>query len=354
MSHKQPIIPSVPLELWRPLYSAAEQFRKNAPWQWMDDCNVFGVQSKHSKQTLYGCVMGSAGQTFGLAIYRGAEGLGMFLALQNGDVEPEDETIHMRQNSLLAELTSKKYLEDFDLEIVNKLGLRPKGKNSWPLFRSMLPDHSPWPISELEALATLDVFEALKIYSKKIENDPEFDIAHGDSKIAVYKNKSGTWIPTWKPITTLMEEPIETLLQKPEPLNELLVQKLRSQNLRPGSVWEAAVFYLPSLIFDADRPYYPKACALVEEKTGYCIGVEIVRPEIDPLSKLRDLALERMAHFGYKPSAFRIQSPELLVGLETLKEALKIDIEMDQLESMPELVEALYKNSLKNEEAVRY
>jgi hypothetical protein len=320
----------------------------------MDDCDVFGVRSKHSKETLYGCVMGSAGQTFGLAIYRGAEGLGMYLALENGAVSPEDNTIHMRQNSLLAELTNKRYLEDFDLEIVKKLGLRPKGKNSWPLFRSMIPDHAPWPISESEALAILDVFEALVLYSKKVEEDPSFDFSHGENKIAVFKKTGSVWKPLFKSITTLIKEPLESLIQSPAPLNEVLLQKLRSQDLRVGSVWEAAVFYLPSLIFDADRPYYPKACALVEEKTGYCIGVEIIRPEIDPPSKLRNLALERMAHFGYKPSAFRIQSPELLVGLETLKDALKIDIEMDQLESMPELVDALYKYSLKNEEAIRY
>jgi len=353
MNLKQPIIPSVSLNIWQKLYFTAEQFRKRAPWKWMDDCDVFGVRSKHSKETLYGCVMGSAGQTFGLAIYRGAEGLGMYLALENGDVSPEDETIHMRQNTLLFELTSKQYLEDFELEVVNKLGLRPKGKNGWPLFRSMLPDYAPWPISESEALAILDVFEALESYSKKIEEDPAFDFSHGENKIAVFKKTGSAWNPSFRTITTLMKEPFESLIQKSLPLNELLLQKLRSQNLRSGSVWEAAIFYLPSLVFDATRPYYPKACALVEEKTGYCLGVEMVRPEIDPLSKLRNLALERMAHFGYKPSAFRIQSPELFVGLETLKEALEIDIEVDQLESMPELVEALYKKSLKNEEPIR-
>jgi hypothetical protein len=137
-----------------------------------------------------------------------------------------------------------------------------------------------------------------------------------------------------------------------DPLNELLLQRLRSQNLRSGSVWEAAIFYLPSLFFDADRPYYVKACALVEEKTGYLIGVDFVRPEIDPISKLRNLALERMAHFGYKPSAFRIQSLDLLVGLATIKEALGVDIILDRLKDMPEFIEALHKISIENEEEI--
>jgi hypothetical protein len=354
MSPKQPIIPSVSLEIWQKLYAAAEEFRKNAPWKWMGDCDVFGVKSKHSKETLYGCVMGSAKQTFGLAIYRGAEGLGMYLAIENGDVSPEDETIRMRQNSLLAELTSKQYLEDFDLEVVNKLGLRPKGKNAWPLFRSMIPDHSPWPISEAEALAIIDVYEALKIFSEKVEEDTSYAFSHGENKIAIFQKTGIVWKPAWKTIPTLMKEPIEASIQKSQPLNEMLLQNLRSQNLRVGSVWEAEIFYLPSLIFDADRPFYSKACALVEEKTGYCIGIEIVRPEVDPISELQNLALERMAHFGYKPSAFRIESPDLLIGFATLSDALSIDIMLDQLESMPELVEALYINSLKNEEAIRF
>lgn len=354
MKPKQPIIPKVSTSIWQQLYTAAEQFRKISPWKWMDDCDVFGVQSNHSKQTLYACVLGSGDQTHGLAIYRGPEGLGMYLGLQNGDISPEDETLSIQQNSLLAELTTKEFLEPFDQEVIDRLNLRVLGKNAYPLFRSMIPDHAPWPINEPEALAILDVFEALKIYSKKLEEDPDYDFSHGENKMAVYKKTSGAWKPTWKTLTTLMKEPLDTLIQKPEPLDEILLHKLWTQNLRTGSVWEADVFYLPSLVFDADRPYYVKACALVEEKTGYCIGVDMVRPEQDPFSKLRNLALQRMEHFGYKPKAFRIQSPELFMGLETLKEALKIDIELDQLESMPELVEALYKNSLQNEEEIQY
>ena len=60
-----------------------------------------------------------------------------------------------------------------------------------------------------------------------------------------------------------------------------------------------------------------------------------------------------MDHFGYKPKALRIDSPALLVGLATIKEALDVELEIDELGSMPELVEAPYRDSLKYEEPIR-
>src|SRR5580658_8874668 len=39
--------PTVPLELWRELYQAAACFQQLAPWQWMDDIHVFGVNNEH-------------------------------------------------------------------------------------------------------------------------------------------------------------------------------------------------------------------------------------------------------------------------------------------------------------------
>jgi hypothetical protein len=36
-------IPSVPLEEWRSLYERAFHFLEMAPWEWMDETQLFGI-----------------------------------------------------------------------------------------------------------------------------------------------------------------------------------------------------------------------------------------------------------------------------------------------------------------------
>jgi hypothetical protein len=60
-----PTAPVVPLELWRALYQAASEFQLLAPWRWMDDRHVLGINSALGVRLV--TVMGSLGEVFGLA-----------------------------------------------------------------------------------------------------------------------------------------------------------------------------------------------------------------------------------------------------------------------------------------------
>src|ERR1035438_4165635 len=63
-----PVAPTIPLDLWRELYQAAASFQLLAPWQWMDDTHVFGINNDHGVRLV--AVLGSMGEIFRLASYR--------------------------------------------------------------------------------------------------------------------------------------------------------------------------------------------------------------------------------------------------------------------------------------------
>jgi hypothetical protein len=63
-------------EQWTALYEAAAAFKELAPWQWMYDSDLFGVQDPETGEVGYCCVLGALGELLGLNVHRGRPGIG--------------------------------------------------------------------------------------------------------------------------------------------------------------------------------------------------------------------------------------------------------------------------------------
>ncbi|GAB6172248.1 hypothetical protein JCM15765_17260 [Paradesulfitobacterium aromaticivorans] len=59
------------IEEWRSLYEAAIAFKQSACWEWMYDDEIFGVVDPETGETAYCCVLGNAGEHFGLIALSG-------------------------------------------------------------------------------------------------------------------------------------------------------------------------------------------------------------------------------------------------------------------------------------------
>src|ERR1051326_2102479 len=59
----------------RTLFALAARVKELAPWEWMDESEVFGVQNPEKGGLGFVSVMGMAGQHLAVAVYVGAEGL---------------------------------------------------------------------------------------------------------------------------------------------------------------------------------------------------------------------------------------------------------------------------------------
>ena len=44
---------------WQELFAALREFKKTAPWRWMYNSDLFGVQNPESGEIGYCCVMGN-------------------------------------------------------------------------------------------------------------------------------------------------------------------------------------------------------------------------------------------------------------------------------------------------------
>ncbi len=135
---------SLLLQEWRDLYEAALEFKKLASWKWMYDSDIFVVQNPVNGEIGYCCIMGTLGEVFGLVVYLGTEGLEGYLKIQSGEIPPDDIDVLHLQKCLSATFKDREFLQKQDLQIIRKVGLKFRGRNSWPLFRSYRPGYHPW------------------------------------------------------------------------------------------------------------------------------------------------------------------------------------------------------------------
>jgi len=59
----------------RVLYHLMAKVRALAPWTWMDETQLFGVQDPDTDEIGFVSLMGMAGEHFAVGVYRGARGL---------------------------------------------------------------------------------------------------------------------------------------------------------------------------------------------------------------------------------------------------------------------------------------
>jgi hypothetical protein len=131
------------LDEWRALYEAAEAFKKARCWEWMYKDDLFGVMDPETGEIAYCCIMGELGEHFALGAYLSPEGLQSIfdMAEKADDYSPD---LLFMQKCLMASFEDREDLEAKDREVIKELGLRFRGRNQWPRFRSYEPGLFPW------------------------------------------------------------------------------------------------------------------------------------------------------------------------------------------------------------------
>ena len=138
------------LNEWRRLYQAAIRVKEIAPWEWMTEQDVFGVQDPETDEIGFVSVMGTLGEHLAVAVYLGTEGLYSFWGFQQLAASAPPEAL-LGIPHLQASFEDRGELTDKDRRVIEGLGLKFRGRQAWPLFRSYRPGYFPWYLEAWEA-----------------------------------------------------------------------------------------------------------------------------------------------------------------------------------------------------------
>jgi hypothetical protein len=320
---------------WKALFDAAVAFQQLKCWEWMSDDELFGVQHPATGEVGYCCVMGELGEVRALNVYPGSEGLASYRILR--EMANRGKLDHVRgryallssQLCLMASFEDRSALHEQDLRVIRDLGLKFRGKNVWPMFRSYRPGYVPWFLTAAEVrLLTVALQQAVQV-AKQTRVNPEMlgSVEEADWHMLIRKREGGVWQDVREPAPA--HEPPAVVPH----INELQLTQLKKANYPFRGTWETDCVVLPSSISEGPRPYFPTMLPVLNSE-GMALGMEMFKPgEVEASVPQAFLAL--LENVKARPQSLLVGSEQALTLLKPI--AQKLQIRIHRVESMPAL-----------------
>ena len=329
---------------WRQLYDVAVEFKKLKCWEWMLDSNIFGVQNPATNEIGYCCVTGNLGEFFALIVYLGSEGLEIYLQTQSGMVLPGDMEAFANQKCLMASFEDREILTKDDLAIIKKLGIKTRGRNQWPQFRSYLPGYVPWYLNKDEVKYLTAALRQATEVALRFKEDPNILVPPRKNRYLVRAPKDidgeYQWTDKWMKPEPLRDEP-ETVIP---PINEILLQKIKKTVKGRGGVWEADYFFSPTPVGKSDeRAYYPYAILYVDSYSGFVLDAGITK-STDYAAAIPNGLMKVIEKTQMRPTEIWVKKEDMLNLLSPVASPLGIKLELvEELEMLEEAQDSMFE-----------
>jgi hypothetical protein len=260
---------------WKELYHAAAMFKEFAPWEWMEDSDIFGVNDPERGETGYCSVLGAGGELYGLLVYLGSEGLALLEGIQSQTLSARDEDFHAMQKCLALTFDDREMLDKNDLAIIKNLGLKFRGRQAWPSFRSHLPGFAPYYLNGSEARFLNLALRYSMGVAERLRKEPDLLVPPAEGSYLVgslTRNRGGeTWKDQWikpKPFTPA----IAPLL-----IDELRIARIKSRARKENVAWEIDFFFGPFTVEEGERPFVPYVALYAVHKEHHILGFTIAK-----------------------------------------------------------------------------
>jgi len=326
--------PTPTLEEYRQLYDAALAFKEEAPWEWMTEDQVFGIRNPESGEIGYASIMGMRGEHLALALYLGSAALEGFWRVERG-LEQDNPNFLLEIPQLQASFEDRDILRDEDRKVIKALGLKFRGRQAWPLFRSYVPGYFPWYVTPEEARFLTVGLEQALVVSRLLKEDRSLLAPLRQNRYLVRTQTPQGWTSEWltpppapaRPRPTVDEGRLAALRRFPR-------QRLTLQ---------ADLFIMPGGIQEKDdpRPYLAYNLLVVEAQSGLVLGTELLtpKPTLDAMwEQVPTRFTNILARLGQLPGQVAVRTERIRDLLEPATAGLGIPVKVSR--HLPALDEA--------------
>jgi hypothetical protein len=334
------------LEDWRNLYDAAVAFKQLECWEWLTDEHIFGVQNPKTGEVSYCCVLGHNEEVYGLAVYMGKKGLDGLLKMQSGELDPGDSDIIHIQNCLMVSFDDRSFLQSQDFKLIKELGLKFRGSNAWPNFRSYEPGYVPWQLTtqdqvEYLTLVLQQAAELAQRYSYPL--DMSFLSEEGEYLTRVAESNHGSlhWSELWlKP--EFGEEQAEAEIRQYQ-MDELRLTKLQKTVKAKRGIWEIDSFFTPMPVNQGNRPFFPQMSMFLNQDDGQILHFHLSEEAGGEMNWGGEF-VQLMERLKMMPEEVWLRNEDQLHYIETVLQKCKISAKVvPQLPAIEEAKEGMFQ-----------
>jgi hypothetical protein len=264
---------TVPHEEWKILYELMVRIKELAPWKFMQEDDIFGIQLPGTEMPGFVSVMGTLGEHLSIAVYLGAKGLDGFWKMQELGPRLTPEFV-LQVPQIQASFEDREMITDEDRKVIKSLGLKFRGAQAWPQFRSYHPACLPWYIDKSEADLLICALEQVLEVAPRFKENPDILMPTDSDDDYLFRVKQKD---AWEDTVLKVDTNIETSFSVKMNMNALLELKRKS----PGRlVIEADLFMTDQTIQEnrKERPYFPFLLMLAEHASGYILASKILAP----------------------------------------------------------------------------
>ncbi len=322
---------------WKRLYELAAKLKELAPWEWMDETRIFGVENPETKEIGFVSTMGMMGEHLSLGVYLGAEGLYGFWDFQVEGHEAEPLAL-FEIPQLQVSFENRENLEKQDRDLHKKLGLKFRGKQNYPMFRSIKPGFLPWFITSDEARMLIYAIEQTLEVAPLVRENPAIldDESDAENEVVLTRlaEKQGTKL-IWRDEMREIPPPAEEEFTVAIPSG--LVDELKAFPQATNFILETALFIMPSPIAEkGKRPYFPKMLMLADAQSGAILGFQLIQPQETDAENYAEIS----RHFFEELQKLEVRPQEIRVGSELLFDLLnglnqQLNIKLRQTDDLP-------------------
>ncbi len=326
-------------EDWKALYEMADQFKRLKPWQWMNDFHMFAVVDPESEETGYCCVMGEEGEVYGLAVYVGEQG---FRSLIEISEDAENVNPYM-QRSLLLSLENRSDLAVEDYRQIKNLGLTYRGRNAWPVFRSLSPGYVPWFLEEWEVRFLKNCLEQVIHVSQRIKKEPQLlDVGENSlfARIGQQTEDGYKWVDG--SVSNAVEAEYEYIYCY---ISEGELKYIRRSYPVKEEILECDISFFPEPVqVQADeRPYFPRMYLCLDTRSRMVIDYTLVHPN-HATEQIQQQFVELIQKLKFIPQAIHIDNEETYMTLIPLADQLGIRLIHTRLPHIQEAKESMFSS----------
>ncbi len=332
---------------WKRLYELAAELKKLAPWQWMDETMIFGVENPDTKEVGFISPMGMLGEHLSIGVYRGAEGLYGFWDFQEVGLEAEPFAL-FEIPQLQVSFEDREALEKQDRDTIKKLDLKFRGSQNYPLFRSIKPGFMPWFITSDEARMLIHSIEQTLEVAPRVLENPDILTDESDTEnevclVRFAENQDGKLV--WREEMREIPPPAEKEYTVKIPQG--LVDELKAFPQAKKLILEIDLFYAPTPIGEkGKRPFIPKMLMLADRTSGVIAGFEIIAPQEIETENFAELArhlFESLHKLQVRPQEIRVADDDVFDLLKGVNQQLNIKLrQTDDLRAIAAAKEEMF------------